>query len=396
MRAGRSGVLAALFLSALALRPQLVGVGPILPEIQADLDISHAVAGLLVTIPVFCMGLFAPPAPHLSARLGTRVGIAACLALIGAFGLARAGAPGAALVVVLTVPIGIGMGLAGALLPVAVKEEFADRPASATGVYATGISVGATLAAALAVPISAAYGGWRASLATFSACTVLLCLLWLALTIRWPRHVPTGESLPRLPWRARLAWIFVGMFGLLGSMYYGLTAWLPDSLVERGWSESRAGWVLAVLNVAALPASLLGPWLADRAGSRRRYLVGAAFALTVGALGFVLWPEAGFLWAVIAGVANGVLFPLLLTLPLDVSSRPDQVGAVVGMMLGVGYCISGTSPFLLGAVRDATGSFTATLWLIVAAGVALLCLALPLTRERLRRGLGVPRPAPSR
>ena len=53
-------LLAALFLAALALRPQLVGVGPLLPEIEDDLGVSHAVAGLLGTIPVLCMGVFAP------------------------------------------------------------------------------------------------------------------------------------------------------------------------------------------------------------------------------------------------------------------------------------------------------------------------------------------------
>jgi MFS transporter, CP family, cyanate transporter len=390
--AGRSGVLAALFLSALALRPQLVGIGPILPEIQADLGVSHAVAGLLATIPVLCMGLFAPVAAPLSSRVGTRVAIALCLALIGAFGLARAGAPGAALVVLLTFPVGVGMGLAGALLPIAVKEEFAHRPASATGVYATGMNVGSTLAAALAVPIAAAFGGWRASLAVFSAFTLVLFVTWLALTNHWPRHVRSTVRRVRLPWRSGMAWVFVGMFALLGTMYYGLTAWLPDSLVERGWSDAEAGWVLAVYNLAALPASLGAAWLADHVGSRRAYLVGAAVAITVASVGFVLWPGAGFLWAVVAGMANGVLFPLLLTLPLDVSARPEQVGAVAGMMLGAGYCISSTSPFVLGAIRDATGSFTATLWVVVAAGVALLCLALPLTRERLSRGVGIPAP----
>ena len=48
----RVALLAALFLGALALRPQLVGVGPLLPEIDDELDVSHAVAGLLGTIPV--------------------------------------------------------------------------------------------------------------------------------------------------------------------------------------------------------------------------------------------------------------------------------------------------------------------------------------------------------
>ena len=107
----RFGLLAGLFLAGLALRPQIVGVGPLIPEIQDDLDISHAVAGLITTIPVFCMGLFALPAPRVSRRYGTRLAIAVCLGLIGGFGVARAIAPGAAGVILLTFGVGIGQGL---------------------------------------------------------------------------------------------------------------------------------------------------------------------------------------------------------------------------------------------------------------------------------------------
>src|SRR5438093_13429425 len=114
----RGPLLAALFLAALTLRPQLVGVGPLLPSIKDDLDVSHAVAGLLGTIPVLCMGVFAPPAPHLSRRIGSRAAIAACVAAIGAFGIARAVVPGAIGVLLLTFPLGVGMGLAGAFMPV--------------------------------------------------------------------------------------------------------------------------------------------------------------------------------------------------------------------------------------------------------------------------------------
>src|SRR5207237_10625662 len=92
----RAALLGALFLAALSLRPQLVGAGPLIPSIQSDLGVSHAVAGLLGTIPVLCMGLFAPPAPHLSRWVGSRAAIAACVAAIGVFGLARAVVPGSA------------------------------------------------------------------------------------------------------------------------------------------------------------------------------------------------------------------------------------------------------------------------------------------------------------
>ena len=49
-RAAGLGALAALFLAALALRPQLVGIGPLLPRIEEDLSVSHAVAGLLLSL----------------------------------------------------------------------------------------------------------------------------------------------------------------------------------------------------------------------------------------------------------------------------------------------------------------------------------------------------------
>ena len=64
------GVIAGLFLASIALRPQLLSIGPLLPSIRADLAIPASVAGLITTIPVMCMGLFAPIGPRIAARLG--------------------------------------------------------------------------------------------------------------------------------------------------------------------------------------------------------------------------------------------------------------------------------------------------------------------------------------
>src|SRR5262245_23051844 len=133
--------LVALFLAGLTLRPQIVGVGPLLPRIESSLDISHAVAGLLSTIPVFCMGIFAPLAPPLLRRYGSRIAIGGALLVIGVVGIVRAFAPGAVAVLMLTVPIGVGIAVAGTLMPVVVKEEHPDRPVFGTGVYTAGINV---------------------------------------------------------------------------------------------------------------------------------------------------------------------------------------------------------------------------------------------------------------
>jgi MFS transporter, CP family, cyanate transporter len=375
-------LLAALFLGALALRPQLVGVGPLLPEIDEDLGVSHAVAGLLGTIPVLCMGLFAPPAAYVAGRFGTRAAIAACLAGIAGFGLLRAAAPGAPLVLALTFPIGIAMGLAGALMPVAVKERFAHRPAFASGVYTTGINMGSALSSALAVPIAAAFGGWRAAIAVFSAVTVLMFIGWIALTPPG-RDVPTGPP-PRLPWRRRVVWALVAVFALQSIVYYGLVSWMPDSFQERGWSDEAAGALVGVMSVAALPSGLLLPYLADRVGSRRQWLGLTAGVLLLATVGIATLPGAGFVWAGLAGVGIGATFPLTLTLPLDVAREPAETGAVVGLMLGAGYTITALGPLALGAARDVTGSFSTSLWVLVGVAAAFVMSVLPLSPERLR------------
>jgi CP family cyanate transporter-like MFS transporter len=384
------GLLAGLFLAGLALRPQIVGVGPLIPEIQKDLDVSHAVAGLLGTIPVLCMGLFALPAPALTRRYGPRLAIAACLALIGGFGVLRAAAPGAAAVIALTFGVGLGLGFAQALMPVAVKERFASRPVFATGIYVLGMNIGSAISSALAVPIAHAAGGWRWSLASFSAVTIALVAVWVWLTKGEPPHRRTQVAHVRLPWREGLAWRLVGIFGSMACVFYGLNSWLPDAYVERGWSDGRAGALLAVLNIAALGTTLTIPSLADRHGSRRVYLVAFSAVLALGCSGFTLLPGGAWAWAAVVGLCTGAMFPLVMTLPVDVGRRPAEVGAVAGLMLGVGYTIGAAAPLILGAARDATGTYTTTLWLIFGCGVVLFALCGAMSRERLARGVAEP------
>ena len=380
----RSALLAALFLAALALRPQLVGIGPLIPAIQLDLHTSHAVAGLLGTIPVLCMGLFAPPAAFLSRRLGSRHALAAALAFVGVFGIVRVFVPGALGLILLTVPVGIGMGLGNALLPVGVKERFADRPVFATGVYAAGINVGATVSSAAAVPLEHALGSWRDPLLVFSAVTIALLVLWLVLTRveRGSRPVAVPRPLA-LPWRSLLGWRLVAAFFFMSAIYYGLNSWLPDVYVERGWSDARAGALLAVLNATQIVAGLSVAWLADRMWSRRAWMTGCSTLGLVSLLGVVLLPGGGFLWAVLLGATIGPLFSLTMALPLDVGHGPAEVAAYTGLMLGAGYSLSAMSPLVLGAIRDASSGFGVVLWVLVGACAALVAVHTSLTPGRL-------------
>ena len=101
-------------------------------------------------------------------------------------------------------------------------------------------------------------------------------------------------------------------------------------------------------------------------------MVPATAFLVVGTLGIATYTDGGWLWAAVCGAGIGTLFPTMMTLPIDVADRPEAVGAVAGLMLLVGYVGAAPAPSLLGALRDWTGSYSATTWALFGVAVAAL------------------------
>jgi CP family cyanate transporter-like MFS transporter len=311
-------------------------------------------------------------------RHGSRLAVGASLALVGLVGVVRALVPGAPLVLLLTVPMGIGIAIAGTLLPVVVKEEYAERPSIGTGLYTTGINVGATAAAVLAAPLAVVVG-WRGTLVAYSVAATLFVLPWL-----WRSHATAAPpARAPLPWRLPIAWAIAVTFALQSVLFYGFNAWLPDAYAERGWSDTSAGGLVALMNALALVVGVGTALLADRGGSRRTFLVPSS-ALAVVASALVAADVSGaWLWAAALGAAMGVLFTTVMTLPLDAARERSEVAALSTLMLGVGYALSAIAPVALGAVRDATGDFTLPLVLMAGDAVLLLVVAATLSARRL-------------
>lgn len=364
----------ALFLVALALRPQVVGIGPLLPLIQGDLGISHGVGGLLGTIPVLCMGVFALVAPWLGRLLGTERAIAAGVAAIGLFGFLRVVAPDPLTILVLTVGVGVGIAVVGPLLPIVVRHRAPARAALASGVYAGGIVLGATLSGALAVPLAGPDREWRLTLAAFSAVAVGSVTAWLVLERPGGPEADAGDRpvAPRLPWGRPRAWAVAFVFGAQSVLFYAAVSWLPTIYVERGWSPADAGLLLALMNATGLVATFGGPALAERFGSRRGHLLAAAAFALVGLLGVTTAPALAVPVVVVLGIGLGSIFPLVLALPVDLAERREDVGGLAAIMLFGGYVISSVAPVALGLIRDATGGFELGLWLLIGTAVVLL------------------------
>lgn len=72
-----------LVILALALRPAIMSVGPILGSIQQAFGLSYTQASMLTSIPNLCMGFLALLAPFLARYFGTNSTIIASLLLLG-------------------------------------------------------------------------------------------------------------------------------------------------------------------------------------------------------------------------------------------------------------------------------------------------------------------------
>jgi MFS transporter, CP family, cyanate transporter len=376
-------LLLAIVLVAVNLRSALASLPPLVHMIQADLGLSGAVAGLLTTLPVLCMGVFAPVSQRLAHSIGREatVGVALLLLLLGlVIRLAGAILP---LLLLSTLLAGVGIALCGTVLPGIVKEFFADRPGIVTGVYLLAMMVGATAASALSVPLSNALGSWQRSLAAWSVLAVVGLLAWLPVIRAVNDHdEPATETATALPWRSPTAWLLASYFALQSFGFYSQLAWIPPSYEDRGWTARDAGLLLAVWSIVQLASGLGVPVLADRLTDRRPLAAASVLCGLAGLVGVLAAPGAApVVWVALMGLGQGGGFALGLVKLVDYAPSPAASARLSALVFLVGYSTASLGPLVFGALRDATGGFTAPYALLTVVLLAQLALV-----PRLRTG----------
>ena len=377
----------AIFLAALNLRAALASVPPLVHTIQDDLGLSSAAAGLLTTVPVLCMGVFAPVSQRLAHRVGREATVAVALALLVAGLLLRLGGDSYPVLLVSTLLPGIGIALCGTVLPGIVKEFFPGRSGAMTGVYLLAMMVGATAASALAVPLADLLGSWERSLAIWAGLAAVGLAGWLPVVRRVNDHDDPAEAAAgarvALPWRSPTARLMAAFMAMQSLGFYTQLAWIPPSYEARGWSARDAGLLLAVWSIVQLVSGVGGPALADRVRDRRPLVAGAVLLTVIGTLGIAVAPTvAPWLWVALMGLGQGAGFSLGLVKLVDYAPTPAASARLSAMVFLFSYSLASTGPFLFGAVRDATDSFAIPFGALVVVAVVQLALTPRLRPDR--------------
>ncbi|MGV2887841.1 MFS transporter [Paenibacillus taichungensis] len=354
-------IVLALILASLNLRPPITSIAPLMSTIQSDLSISGITASLLTTLPVLCMGIFAPFSVKLSRRWGNEGAIVLALILIGTGTALRLFVGATPLMMFTSFLSGVGIALAGPLLSSFIKQYFPTRVAAMVGLYSTAMVVGASISVGLSVPLQNLLGGsWKGSLAIWALIAVIALPVWmkLALSARKDRQLGqisamNGEALPVKNSRA---WVLTLFFGLMAAIFYSLTAWLAPAIQSQGYTKETAGSIQTLFTLISLPSTLFIPMLVHRYQRRVFWLVGCALMELIGVLMLNL-SVSSWLAAIPLGIGAGGLFPIALMLPIDETNNAQEASAWSAMTQSGGYILGALGPLALGWLHDTTGSF---------------------------------------
>jgi CP family cyanate transporter-like MFS transporter len=356
----------AIVLVAANLRPAVVGVAPLLAQIQADERLSATAAGILTALPVLCFGLIAPVAPPLARRLGTERALLTALALLIVGFLVRSSGPLAALFAG-TVLLGSAIAIGNVLLPSLIKRDFAHRTGMMTGLYTMAIAGGGALSAGITVPVAQAAGlDWRGALAGWALFALVALLCWLPHVRRAERPARAGGQRVGGLWRDALAWQVTAYMGLQSLGYFAVTAWLPALLVDRGYDPVTAGYLLSLSTVAGIAGALVAPMLATRGRRQRGLAVGITAVAAVGFLGVLAPIGVEPVAVILLGAAQSAALGLALVLVALRAPDAAHAAQLSGMAQTAGYVVAAAGPFAVGALRDLTGGWTVPLLLLVA------------------------------
>lgn len=364
------GLLGVLFFG-LNLRPAIISVAFVVPQIRSDFALGATAAGLLTSIPLFAFVLLSAQAPAWGRRFGLARTLMAGL-LILALGFAIRLVPNATMLFIGMAIVGAAITIGNVLLPAFIKQRYPDHGGLLMGVYTVSLYAGPALASALTLPIARATGSWRIALLSWGVLVLFAAPLWLpqVISARRPKNRVFQDATPHLPMnrlvRSRLAWAVTAYFAVLSVIFYTVNAWLPTMLIEQGRDADAGGQLLTVVNLVAIPFALVVSILVHRARSQVWATTIGSIGLGLGMAGLYFGPAgAGFAFAALFGIGHGTATGIAFSLAMLRTNSVAGTAALGGMSQTAEYLLSSLGPVSAGALHDVLGDLVSDAWAVV-------------------------------
>nr|WP_246414398.1 MFS transporter [Microbacterium thalassium] len=373
-------------------------------DIESDLGIGSAAAGLMTTAPVLMFALLTPLAALVIRRAGAESALLA--SLIGVLlGTMIRGLPGFAWMVAGMLVIGAAVTIGNVVIPVIIRR---DVPPAHVGMvtagYAATLNVGSLLTALLTAPLAEVIG-WSWALLAWSVITVAGILLWSAHMRRSGREdrysgMPVRRSEAGAPgmdldpqtitgpvptvigrrpsWLRRpVTWLLVGAFAGQTTIYYGLSTWLPTFAAEElGLAPAAAGAVSSVYQGVGIVGAFVVPLL-TRFAPRGVAPAAICASWLVLAVGLLVAPQLLWVWLAVGAIGHSGGFVVIFGALVGVARSDGEAAGMSALVQGGGYAMAALAGPGFGAMFELTGGWTAPLTTVLVVSIAY-CILLAL------------------
>ena len=375
--AGVAGIL----LIAATLRLPVGALSPLAALIDSDIALSATSLGVLGMLPPIGFAVSGLFAPGVARRVGLEQTLLIAIVVMIVGHLVRATAPTFTVLALGSLIVLLGAGFGNVLLPAAVKRFTPGATGGMTAAYATIMAIGSAVPPLLAVPLATGMN-WRLSLATWAIVVCAAIAPWILLTLRARRERSAAQALvaaaalkgersvvvQRGPHgftmlaRSRTAWGIALPFTVSSISAYVVFALLPVILQDlTGLSAAQAGSLLALFAILGVPLAVVAPVLTARLRTPTPLLTASMMLFGLGYGGLLLAPAlAPVLWVTAIGLGQ-VSFPMCLVLFSLRTRSAGMAAQVSGFVQTVGYAVAAVSPLAIGALREVTGSWSASL-----------------------------------
>ncbi len=168
-------------------------------------------------------------------------------------------------------------------------------------------------------------------------------------------------------------WLLALIYFLFVMGLYGVSFWLPQMIKSSGVQDVfNVGLLTAIPYLVAAVVMVLAARHSDRSGERRWHAACAALAGAAGLIGATVYSDNTVVAMVALSVATaGILstFPLFWSLPTAMLGGA-AAAAGIALINSVGNLAGFVSPYLVGMVKDATGSTGAGMMALAASLLA--------------------------
>ena len=371
----RLSLFVAILALAFVLRGPLTGVGPLLQNIQTQLQISSTLAGMLTTVPLLTFGLFSIFIPRLAARLGSEQMVFFALWIL-TLGLVLRCGSGLFLLLTGTALLSCAIAVGNVLIPSMVKQYFPIKMGLVTALYALVMNMGGAAGSALSAPLAHSnLWGWRGALVIWVLPALVAMVIWW-LPFKAANAVPKAAVRARQVkihlWRNPLAWQVTLFMGFQSFLFYSTVSWLPQIVAKAGVSATEAGGWLGLMQLVMIPTNLLIPIYAARLKQQHWIgsMCGGALILSVLLL-MSPWRSCYFPAVLLLGLGISGAFCLSMMFFSLRSSSVTEGVLLSGMAQTCGYLFAAVGPVLMGALHDMMHSWFPALCLMFIAAVVI-------------------------